>query len=216
MTDKTSGGKPPPDAPQRGRKIRKAGRPLTADPITAADVKNAFYRARVPLPDAAQVERLADLFSFRKVFFLEAERDREINTHARAAGDAIRKLTASLPVLLAHHRKLANAGDPFAGFHADAIEKLLRPVLDADLSRIEWESNVPNVIKDWRWLIGVILTEIEPAFPAGTGIAEGGPISRFLAEILPMVTGDILSAGSIATHLKQMKRNKRELSTGNK
>lgn len=198
-----------PGPKRRGRKIRKAITPLTPGPISADEIAQAFGAAMVPLPDCGQLDRLATIFTTYKTFFLDAEHQKRLNAHATKAGEAVRLLTENLPPLLAHHRALADAGDPFALWQANAVEKLLRAVCVADLPRIEARSNVPNVICDWRWVAAVLLPVIRPAMPPGTGIAENGPASRFLAAILPAISGDAPTAVAVATQIKK-------LSTGDK
>ena len=207
--DTKGGAKAPPASLGRGRKIKKTGTPLTTDPITRAVVQEAFDKASVQMPDVAEIDRLASIFTAYKAYFREAETQRALNSHARAAGDAIRALNESLPPLLSYHRARASGGDPFSEWQAAAIEKVFRAVLDSDLPRIEAQSNVPNVIKDWRWLATVLLPVIAPAFPDGTGMSENGPASRFLAEMLPLISGDAPTPSAVATQIKK-------LSTGEK
>lgn len=205
MSKDTKGGaKASPASSRRGRPIKKVGTPLSTDPITRAVVQEAFEKASVQMPDVAEMDRLASIFTAYKAYFRDAETQRTLNSHARAAGDAIRALNESLPPLLSYHRARASGGDPYAEWQAAAIEKIFRAVLGSDLPRIEAQSNVPNVIKDWRWLVTVLLPVILPAFPDGTGISENGPASRFLAEMLPLISGDAPTPSAVATQFKKL------------
>ena len=184
-----------------GRRIPQSGTPLADGPITPEDIVKAFTQANVPPPEKAQIERLAQIFSMYKLNFLDAYKQQSLNEVASETGNAIRVLSKNLPLLLAHHSSLAKAGDPFADWQAKAIRDLLLAVETADIPRIEAQSNAPNNIRDWRWLAGVLMPIIKPALPPGTGISKGGPASRFLHEVLPLMCRDKPTAVAIATQI---------------
>lgn len=196
-----AGEKSPATSGRRGRKIRKAAMPLAPGAITPEDIANAFDVAMVQRPEQEQIGRLAAIFSNYKAYFLDAEKERERNRLAADAGAAIRTLTATLPKLLEYHQGHEQHGDPFAEWQARAVRDLLTAVTAADLPRIEAQSNVPGVVRDWRWLVDVIHPVVRDAFPPGTGTAKGGPVSRFLAAILPKVSGDAPTPDAIATQI---------------
>ncbi len=189
---------------KRGRRIAKAPEPLKPGAITTDDVAGAFDKARVNRPSADELARLAAIFTQYKQIFLEAAQDREINESAAAAGHAIRTLAEALPKLLDYHVTRARLGDPYSDWQADACRDLLMAVQRADVARIEGQSNVPNVVRDWRWFAAVIRGIIAPALEGVTGTAKGGPASRFLAAIIPLVTGEAPSAVAIATQLTKL------------
>ena len=188
---------------KRGRPIPKAPNPLTPTPITADEVERAYKIATSVLPPPGQAARLASIFTAYKAQFLEAAEHRRINALAAEAGEAVRSLSRTLPALHQHHARLAERGDPFSGWQADACRDLLAAIARADLGRIEGQSNVPAVVRDWRWFADVIRAVVAPAFPTIRGTAKNGPVSRFLAAIIPLVSGEAPTAVAVATHLMQ-------------
>lgn len=218
MNDGTTSGTMPASSPQRrgrrGRTIPKAATPLTPGPITSDEVARAFKAARISLPEQSELDRLSTTFTVYKQYFLDAQRQRDLNDLANTAGNAVRTLAKALPQLLDYQKSRAEMGDPFADWQASAISKLLGAVETSDLPRIEAQSNVPNVIRDWRWLVHVIRPVIAPAMPTIQGTAKNGPASRFLAAIMPSMTGEEPSADAIATQIAHAKRDK--FSTGEK
>ncbi len=191
----------------RGRKIPRASEPLNDGPITPEMVRDAFNVARVPVPPDAEIERLAGVFTTWKPWFVQAEADRAENERARRIAAALATLQADLPPLVARLERERQAGDPFAGWHLRSIRPLARAAARQNVAAAAaWESNVPNCVRDWRWFARVIVDELRPAMPPDTGISKGGPVSRFLAKIVPLVSGDAASAVAIAEQLQKLRK----------
>lgn len=220
MGGKTKGGaKAPPCAGKKGRSIPRASTPLTEGPVTSDDIAGAFTRAIIPLPEQQILDRLARTFSVYKSYFLDAQKRRHLNSLSARAGDAIKTLREVLPPLLAHwgaieaidpqivgHSKdgpIIQGRDGFSTLFVRAIQPMLEAAQNADLSRISYQDVVQDDLKDWRWFAGVIVQKVLPAFPPNTRTSKGGPVSRFLAEIIPLVSGDAPTATAIATQLQR-------------
>ena len=189
----------PTGNPKRGRPIKK--QPLADGPITPDDVRAAFAKAKRQ-PPSGEVERLASVFSFYKKSFLGADRDAAYTTVAQQAAEAAEALKAALAKMLAYQAAYSRSGDQFATWSATKLEKLSK-TLESTQPSLEWVPVKPgHEIKDWRWLVGVITEVVAPSF-SGAGNAKGGPVSRFLAHIIPLVSGDVVTASAIATQIQK-------------
>ena len=200
---KGNGGRP--KKTNRGRKIPRTSKPLDDSPITPEMVAEACRTARIATPDQPELRRLAAIFSGYKGIFLAAHRDRELNRLASRAGEAIAILLDVLPRLGDHYAFRARAGDPYAERQARAIRNLVDSA-QRNGECAGWKSNAPAVVRDWRWVAGVILPVVAPAFRGIRGTAKGGPITRFLAGILPLITGDAPTAAAIGTTIAALRR----------
>ncbi len=198
---------PPADAQKISR--RKQGAPIepvsvVPGPITREQVREAFNKAnakvkRLP-PSDEEVSRLAGIFTHWKILYYGYQQKR--GEHEAAANDAsearqaVETLRRVLPRLIARHDA---EGDPFAKWQVKHLQALQDALHNALHDIATPQMPYPN---DWRWLLTdeVLLKEITPNFP-GAGISNEGPIARFLAEIIPHITGQKIEAATIAQQI---------------
>ena len=136
-----------------------------------------------------------------------------------------------MPEIYESRKRAAAAGDPFSKPMARAAEKLLLainysagpllvvneteivPDIFASLHRETWVDS----INGWQWLDGkseVLRQDFEttilstnPSLSVGYG--DEGPLSRFLAAIIPLVTGEPAPA-DLPGGLKKIRRKNKE------
>lgn len=177
--------------------------PLTPDKLQRL-ISNALGNRYAP-PGAAQTERLCSILNQWHAWFYEAQELREFNKVVEEAAAAIEELQVVLPVIGNHHLAKAERGDPFARWQAEATADLLIAVRK-DPQRIAQRETSPDHVRDWRWLAKVLPTDIDkamrptnPRFPPGH--SKGGPVSRILEVVIPLITGEIVTATAIGNQL---------------
>jgi hypothetical protein len=183
--------------------------PLTPEPPLTPDklrdlISNAVGNRYAP-PGAAQTERLCSILNQWHGRFYEAQELREFNKIVEEAAAAIEKLQVILPVIGKHHLAKAERKDPFACWQAEATADLLIAIRK-DPQRISQRETLPDHVRDWRWLAKVLPTDIDkamrptnPRFPHGH--SKGGPVSRILEVVIPLITGEIVTATAIGNQL---------------
>jgi hypothetical protein len=184
--------------------------PLTPDKLRDL-ISNALGNRYVP-PGAAQAERLCSILNQWHAWFYEAQKLGEFNAAVEEAAAAIEKLQTVLPVIGNHHLAKAERGDPFARGMAEATAELLI-VIRKDPQRITHRDTLSDHVRDWRWLAKVLPVDIDnamrptnPRFPRGH--SKGGPVSRILEAIIPLITGETVTAPAIGNQLILLGQNR--------
>jgi hypothetical protein len=168
-------------------------------------------------PEDAEAEKLCRILNHWHAWFYKAQEQRYFNAVLEEAKAAIEKLQVVLPVIVNHHLAQAERGDPFARWQAEAAVDLLIAVRE-DPQRVTHHETLPEHVRDWRWLAEVLPTDIEkamrpanPRFPPGH--SKGGPVSRILQAVIPLITGESVTANAIGNQLIILARGRREKPT---
>lgn len=166
------------------------------------------------MPDDLEVKKLANIITGWRGQFWAAQEAREFREVADRARAAIGTLAEAMKAVLQHHQSRVEMGDPFAQPRASSAGKILAAINEQDVAYAVGtdapvESNPDKFherVADWRWLAEVMpvdfATALQKANPGKRiGVSKDGPCARFLAAIIPRVTGESPSASAVGTQL---------------
>ena len=167
-------------------------------------------RQRLRMPTAAALDHLAGILNVHHAYFYDAQECRAFNELAKEAEAAIAALSAVLPRLAAFHQRGADAGDPFARWRADAARRLAVEV-GRDPRRIVERETAPDHVRGWRWLVDVLppllATALESTNPE-VKLGDEGPAARFVAAVVPFLSGEHPTVNTVAERLKERTQEK--------
>ncbi len=174
---------------------------------------------RLKMPADAEIEQLARVLNFWRSHYQEGQTFRPLNQRKRKARDALAALEDSCAILRDDtQRHLASAIEDAAP--SGALEMLGRR-LDEIGAMEKFVAITENysVIADletyvgerWPTVAGALIEDFHNAMlPANPqlklGFSHNGPLARFFAAIVPFLTGEHPTPGSVATQLKARKR----------
>jgi hypothetical protein len=209
-----------PDKPvsrgKRGKYLKLDRRAeLTPDPpFTADKLKQLMVRAvpaYAPPSDAGLLE-LCGILNRWHAHFYAAQEGRKFNDKIEAARSALADLACSVSELR-HSMGEKQRGnlalklgpDPFLEWQIKHADRVADFIAKAPMGFLQ-QDNYPKEIPDWRYLapvlpiIGGAMRSTNPHFP--TGHSNTGPLSKILAVVLPLITGQPLTAAAISNQLK--------------
>jgi hypothetical protein len=174
---------------------------------------------RLKMPADAEIGELARILNFWRSHYQERQIYRPLNQRKKKARDALAAFKTSCAILRDDaQRHLASATEDAAP--SGVLKTLARRLVE--IGRMEkWiaiaeNSSVIADLEDYvgeRWLTvaGALIEDfhnvMSPANPQlKLGLSHNGPLARFFAAIVPFLTGEHPTPGSVATQLKARKR----------
>jgi hypothetical protein len=177
---------------------------------------------RLKMPADAEIKKLARVLNFWRSHYQVGQTFRPLNQRKKKARDALAAFKTSCADLKDDaQRHLASATEDAAPSKVlktlarrldeiGAIEKFLATAENysviADLNSLvgeHWLTVADALIQDFH-------NAMSPANPqlklVKLGLGHNGPLARFFAAIVPLLTGERPTSGSIATQLKARKR----------
>jgi hypothetical protein len=174
---------------------------------------------RLKMPADAKIGELARILNFWRSRYQVGQTYRPLNQRKKKARDALAAFKSSYAILRDDtQRHLASATEDAA---PRGVLKTLARRLDEigameKLIAIVENSSVIADLEDFvgeRWLTvaGALIEDFRNAMlPANPqlklGFSHNGPLARFFAAIVPFLTGEHPTPGSVATQLKARKR----------
>jgi len=149
--------------------------------------------------------------------FYRAQEERKFNVAAKEAKAALDNLIVLMPEILTdlHGRNARDNGqDQFTLWMLKGAEKLASCLTPTGLGFLQ-PYDLPEQARDWRWLIKVLPVDIGSAIESANpgyegGRTKGGPLSRILAEIIPHITGEPVTAIAVGNQLILVPATERE------
>ncbi len=204
------------DARRRAPKEKKR----TADsPITVELLRGLFatkvLKGRLKMPGDADLKKLALILEGWRQSYLSEQSAyslRERQDNARKALDKLREALSELRTLNKHFFENAEQDHAPASVFIILNRRLaeIKHALTC-LSRIETATFLSESgigAEGWMWLAGVLPQDFENAMrPANPtivfGLGHGGPLARFIAAVVPPLTGESITAQSVSAQLKR-------------
>lgn len=208
---------------QRQRKRKPRGSVI--EPITAESLRNIFEAEvlgrDLKMPREADLKKLAAILEhWRQTYHGEnilGER-RKLQDDATTAVTKLSEIVHRLAELDTQNIVAAINDSAPAGIQRDLVVRLsasghLREkVNDIAQSPTLLDSPMTYGATGWKFLIDVLpkdfFNAMKPANPTfALGISAAGPVARFIAAVVPKLTGEHPTVGSVATQLKARRRN---------
>jgi hypothetical protein len=207
----------------RRRLLKRALRGHAAAPVTAQRLDRLItanvLRGRLRMPDEAALRKLAHILEgWRQTYQGEqfARRRRKLQDEALKALDVLSY--AVLNLWLWDQRNIRDA----IGEHAPSnVRRILNECASHSkevcraVDAIAWMPGVGHRLAEsgldrWSWLINVLPLDFVGAMQSTNpkfrpGIGHAGPLARYIAAVVPLVTGEHPSPGSVATQLKALR-----------
>jgi hypothetical protein len=194
-----------------------------ASPFTVEMLRELLARdvlgKKLKTPADAEIEELARILSFWRSHYREGQTYRPLNQRKKKARDALAALKDSYAILKDDtQRHLASA---IEGAAPSGVLEMLGRQLDEIGATEKFIAIAENysVIADlanyvgerWPTVAGVLIEDFHNAMlPANPQLklafSHNGPLARFFAAIVPFLTGERPTPGSVATQLKARKR----------
>jgi hypothetical protein len=174
---------------------------------------------RLKMPADAEIKKLARVLNLWRSHYQERQIYRPLNQRKKKARDALAALKTSCAILRDDaQRHLAGATEDAAPSgvlkmlarrlgEIGAIEKFL-----ANAENYSVIADLDNYVGErWPTVAGVLIEDFHNAMlPANPqlkiALSHNGPLARFFAAIVPFLTGEHPTPGSVATQLKVRKR----------
>jgi hypothetical protein len=192
---------------------------ITAEPVfEKRSVRDVLSRVVLkgswkPPADADLEQLVADLNGFRKLVWLNRGAFKESRQRSIAVGEAVTILSKNLPKMLEEARPTAADFGMIMSIaeHARNLETLYNAVSDIGATNwflMEFGPFDRPLIEEWKHvapgLADILRDALAGANPTKTlRNSNGGPIARFIAHVLPHITGDSLAPETISAFLKR-------------
>ena len=205
----TKGKRPPRDSlPDRPPFTLESLRQLLAEKV---------IRRQQTMPDDAEISELARILNYWQGHYLIEQKRCALRELQRAALAALATLANVFPRL----RDLTES------FEANAVQDQAPPAILAILRKRLAEIDAardfiakaegfsvwadPSLAPDrWQWLADVLPIDFENAMrstnPYTAGLSHNGPLARFIAAVVPSLTGQHPTPDSVATQLKKLRK----------
>jgi hypothetical protein len=174
---------------------------------------------RLQMPADAEIGELARVLNFWRSHYQVGQTYRSLNQRKKKAREALAALKASCAILRDDaQRHLASATEDAA---PSGVLKTLARRLDEIGAMEKWIAIAENssviaeldcyVGERWLTVAGALIEDFHNAMlPANPQLqlafSHNGPLARFFAAIVPSLTGEHPTPGSVATQLKARKR----------
>lgn len=195
--------------------------------------KKRSATVRLNMPDETELRELARILNgWRSSVYMPEREWLALRKSQDDARTALKELTQALAKIKRENKAFLDAAksDSAPPIVFNTLERRLAAI-DAALgciSRVEKSSFLtepdpygasqshPGILneKGWKWLADVLpadfVNAIRPANPKiKIGLGHGGPLARFIAAVVPILTGELLSARSVSAELKKRARQLR-------
>ena len=170
------------------------------------------------MPGDAEITELARILNYWQCHYLIEQKSRALKELQRDALDALATLAKVFPRL----RDLTKS------FEANAVQDQAPPVILAILRKHLAEIDAardfiaktegfsvwadPSIAPDrWQWLADVLPIDFENAMRSTNPnykarLSHNGPLARFIAAVVPSLTGQHPTPDSVATELKKLRK----------
>ena len=192
------------------RKIRKSLILTQAPPFTSDSLRVVFGETipKYNPPGDAEIAELCSILNFWHAHFYRAQEERKFNELVQKAREAFDIINETMPRIWDDlvRRDAAYGGRDFFTTKKLKNARALAPFLTPTALGFLQPYDLPAQAKDWRWLAGVLPADIEKALMTTNpgcrlGNTKGGPLSRILAAIIPLMTGEDVTAIAIGNQL---------------
>jgi hypothetical protein len=213
-----------------GKERKRRPRGQAAEPITVQSLRKLFethvLRGDLKLPGDAELNELTGILEYWRQVYL----NEQILRHRRKLQDAALGLVKTLNdivsklIELDQQNLIAAATDRAP---AGVLRELTTRLTESGDTRatVERVRRSPGLLhsplgygaEGWKWLADVLPLDFVNAMKSANpefapGVSHTGPVARFLAAVVPMLTGEHPPAASIATQLKMRRKAHREAS----
>lgn len=184
------------------------------------------------MPTDGGLQRLSNILNNWHDWFFAAQEQRKLNEAKKAAEEAFKSLRSVLPTLGNYYNVAANRGDQY---HGDQFARwqMQATALIAACVGLRWDERTesfgtddglmryaariihrdktPEVIFGWQWLIDVLpkdfATAMATANRTAIGISDDGPLARFIAAVVPIITGESPTAATVKRQLSARQKS---------
>jgi hypothetical protein len=180
---------------------------LTAEPPFTPDCLRQIIRDAVrreyKIPTGAAIEVLGGILNQHHAWFYIAQKTRPLNVLLKETANALAVLDKNIPQILTLRM---SPKDVFDRQTLKATKWMGDILADDNRKVLLHPDNLTDHVRDWRWLAGVLPIDIitamqstNPNYPKGH--SKTGPTAKIISALIPLITGDTVSALGVGTQL---------------